>query len=171
MVGDTSIDDEAAPWTRPVFTSSLFVGHARRVLPHVMDQTLGITLAPETSSVPEARRFLRSSLDSICCVKAVDDRTAGDLELAVSELITNAVEHGGSSPIDLLIEIGEGCVSLAVTSRGSATSVGPGSEWKVADVTSITGRGLGIVRALVDRIDVQWRGDAVTIRVERDLAA
>jgi len=123
------------------------------------------SLPSETSSVPAGRRFVRAVL-----APRVDDAPAiADLELMASELVTNAVEHGSDHPIDVTVCASKHRVVLSVTSRGNATDVEPGSDWAVADVTSITGRGLGIVRALADTVDVGWHDDTVTITVERNL--
>jgi hypothetical protein len=48
--------------------------------------------------------------------------------------------------------------------------VDPSSQWQVAEPGAITGRGLGIVRALADRIRVCRQGDQLRIEIERDVA-
>lgn len=123
------------------------------------------TLPAETASVPAGRRFVRSVVEP----HVRDAPVIADLELMASELVTNAVEHGADHPIQMTVSAAQDQVVLSVTSHGNATEVGPGSAWSVADVTSITGRGLGIVRALADTVDVGWHDDAVTITVERKL--
>jgi anti-sigma regulatory factor (Ser/Thr protein kinase) len=118
----------------------------------------------DTANVSEARRFVRRVLSECDAVDVV-----ADLELVASELVTNAVEHGNGDDIDLMVACDGSQVTITVTSHGQVDDVGPSDEWRVAEPGSITGRGLGIVRALADHIDVRKRADELRIVVERAL--
>ncbi|MEX2625957.1 MAG: ATP-binding protein [Ilumatobacteraceae bacterium] len=130
-------------------------------------------MAAEMVNVPVARRFVRRTL--LHLVDAAEthgaDEIVTDLELVSSELVTNAIEHGDGHAVDVTVTCDGGRVALHVTSRGNTEQVGPSDRWHVADPDSITGRGLGIVRALADRISVHHRADELCISVERDLPA
>lgn len=97
---------------------------------------------------------------------------ADDLALAIDELIANAQEHG-AAPIHVVAEADEGSgVHVQVTDAGS------GFDWTEAvrehppRPDSRRGRGLWIVRQLVDRVTVERDGDDVTrIRVDLEQAA
>ena len=99
-------------------------------------------------------------------------RRADDLALAVDELIANAQEHG-AAPIHVVAEAGEDrCVHVEVCDAGS------GFDWTEAvrehppRPDSRRGRGLWIVRQLVDRVTVERDGDDATrIRVDLEQAA
>lgn len=119
-----------------------------------------------TAHVAEARRFVRSVLTDC----AADD-LAADFALMTSELVTNAIEHGTGDTVEVTVSCDGKVVSLSVTSVGNADDVGPWSQWRVAEPGAITGRGLGIVKALAHRIHVRRRGEQIRIVVERDLAA
>lgn len=130
-------------------------------------------LTAETPNVPVARHYVRRVLQSLLPVErldaaAVDDLTA-DLELAASELVTNAVEHSGGDSLELSVSCDGDAVALEVVSFGEVEQVGPARNWEIADVGSVTGRGLGIVRAVSDRVAVRRERDTLTIRIERDL--
>lgn len=132
-----------------------------------------LRLTAEMVNVPLARRFVRRTL--LHHVESAEtlgaDEVVTDLELASSELVTNAIEHGDGRAVDVTITRDGGRVALHVTSRGNTEQVGPSDQWHVADPGSITGRGLGIVRALADRISVHHRADELCITIERDLPA
>lgn len=97
---------------------------------------------------------------------------ADDLALAIDELIANAQEHG-AAPIHVVAEVGEGTgVRVEVIDAGS------GFDWSEAVSAhpprpdSRRGRGLWIVRQLVDRVTVERDGDDATrIRVDLEQAA
>jgi anti-sigma regulatory factor (Ser/Thr protein kinase) len=93
---------------------------------------------------------------------------ADDLALAIDELIANAQEHG-AAPIRVVADAAEGSgVHVEVTDAGS------GFDWTeaVSDhpprPDSRRGRGLWIVRQLVDRVTVE-RADDTTTRIRVDL--
>ncbi len=97
---------------------------------------------------------------------------ADDLALAINELIANAQEHG-AAPIRV--------VAMAAEAEGVHVEVfdsGSGFDWgeTVRDhpprPDSRRGRGLWIVRQLVDRVTVERQDDSSTrIRVDLEQAA
>lgn len=97
---------------------------------------------------------------------------ADDLALAIDELIANAQEHG-AAPIHVVAQADEDSgVHVQVTDAGS------GFDWTEAvrehppRPDSRRGRGLWIVRQLVDRVTVERDGEDVTrIRVDLEQAA
>ena len=97
---------------------------------------------------------------------------ADDLALAIDELIANAQEHG-AAPIHVVADADEDSgVHVQVTDAGS------GFDWTEAvrehppRPDSRRGRGLWIVRQLVDRVTVERDGGDVTrIRVDVEQAA
>jgi anti-sigma regulatory factor (Ser/Thr protein kinase) len=133
-----------------------------------------VQLAPDPSEVGTARRFVRSWLEGLALrpARALVD----DVVLVTSELVTNAVEHGAGGPIEVVVgDDGERTV-LSVASRTDAAGfelVGDGTTWELADPGSRAGRGLGIVRSLVDDVAVGRTADRLTITVttRRDATA
>jgi len=109
---------------------------------------MSVELAPVLAEVSTARRFVRASLTG------VSDAVASDAQLIASELVTNAIEHGVGGPVTMAVHLGDDVVSLTVESIGPAPNVGAVEEWRLAGVDEITGRGLGIVRAVADDVSV-----------------
>ena len=111
--------------------------------------------------VSRARREVRNLL--------VDHRLAtdivDDLALVVAELMTNAVEHGSGRRVIVEIEIHPDVVSITVDHDGAA-DLGDPSSWTMPPKETRSGRGLALVRSLVD--DVEWSAAAGRLRVRVD---
>ena len=116
-----------------------------------------ITLEAATTQVAPARRFVRRTVGD------ADFSVVDDLQLIVSELFTNAVEHGSSEAIEVVVTQRPDCVSVTVDSRGPTPDVGPATDWHVAGAEALSGRGLGIVRELADDLVVERDGDAFVV--------
>lgn len=122
-------------------------------------------------SIAQARRevtgWLRGQVEYDEVGEAVDE-----LAVVVSELVTNAVratEHPGAT-VEVLVRIDGGAVLLEVCNP-SATWVDAESRWDLDDPLRLGGRGLLIVRSLVDDVTVEVDPQSVTttVRCRRQL--
>jgi len=97
---------------------------------------------------------------------------AHDLALAVDELIANAQEHG-AAPIHVVAQADEDSgVHVEVCDAGSGFDWGEAVREHPPRPDSRRGRGLWIVRQLVDRVTVERDDDHATrIRVDLEQAA
>lgn len=120
-----------------------------------------LVISADVEHVSTARRFVRRAL-----VDAPAD-ISDDLQLAVSELVTNAIEHGHGQEVEVVTDRRPDGFAVSVTSADAKAEIGPDEEWEVADAPERTGRGLGIVRELADRVEVRRRGELLTITVVR----
>jgi anti-sigma regulatory factor (Ser/Thr protein kinase) len=116
------------------------------------------TFEPSPESVSEARAFLREALAD----RAGDDDVVDELQLALSELATNAVRHAGT-PFEVVVQT-EGHVRIAVEDASSEAPV-PRPE----SASAVDGRGIGIVAAVCDRWGVHVAQDRKCVWCERDL--
>lgn len=133
---------------------------------HLDDEIL--SLATDTINVPIARRFARD----VAGASGIAGSVLADLELVTSELVTNAIEHALGDRVEIRVRVeaprhatARTSVEISVTSIGNAGGVPPAELWRVAGPDSVAGRGLGIVRALADRIEVHHHDDRVTVVV------
>lgn len=106
------------------------------------------------SSVAAARRFVRDMLPMTG--PAVDD-----IELITSELVTNAVQHGGAGGIGVRVAGDETVLRVEVTDSGSGRLPRPGVSGD-----GERGRGLLHVEALSDRWGVRENAAGVTVWAE-----
>ena len=114
-------------------------------------------LEADLAEVGTARRFIRANLVD------VSPGLNADAQLVASELVTNAVEHGAGGPVIVAIRCDDASIALTVESVGPAPDVGDVENWEVAPVEEITGRGLGIVRSIADRVEVRRRNGRLVI--------
>lgn len=98
----------------------------------------------------------RAAVHRFLCAEGVPGTIADDLRLVASELVTNAVTHGPARPVAVTVDIAAPEVVLAVSNRSPRWALPP-SPWGFAPPTVPQGRGLGLVAALCDQVEV--RGD------------
>lgn len=109
-------------------------------------------------SATTARHDVRKILSSWPC----RDIT-GDAELVTTELVANAVQHGGGTDVEMCVAMTEESVEISVTD----SSASPPSA-VTADDESEDGRGLLLVQALC--ADWGWETSCGTKRVWARLA-
>ena len=117
--------------------------------------------APDTSSIGATRRFVREVIEPY----VDDDVRLGDIDLATSELVTNAIEYGDAQPVLVAVDAGPQAVVVAVTSAVGATGLdGLAERHGPQPVPAMrTGRGLAIVRAVSDLVELHANDDTVTV--------
>ncbi|MDO8388960.1 MAG: ATP-binding protein [Actinomycetota bacterium] len=114
----------------------------------------------------EARSFVGVTLrDGGASQRAVDD-----FRLVVSELVANLVEHGDGAGFDVYVEgpvAGAWVLGIECAVAAAGASLPDPHAWAVADPDEASGRGLGIVRTLMDDITLEAADGRLTIRCIR----
>ena len=124
-----------------------------------MELSLALTLPRDEQTASVARHIVRNAMDQV----GVEETCVYDFELALSEACTNVLLHSGPGDqyvvrLDLedrigvirVIDVGHGFDSAKL----QADDPLPEAE---------RGRGLGLMQALVDRVDFTSRSEAGTI--------
>ena len=124
-----------------------------------MELSLSLTLPRDKQTVPVARHIVRNAMEQV----GVEETCVDDVELALSEACTNVLLHSGPGDqfvvrLDLedrlgvlrIIELGHGFDSAKVQATDDL-------------VEAEQGRGLGVMQAVVDRVDLTSRPEAGTI--------
>jgi serine/threonine-protein kinase RsbW len=124
-----------------------------------MELSLALTLPRDEQTVPVARHIVRNAMEQV----GVEGTCVDDIELVLSEACTSVLVHSGSGDqyvvrLDLedrlglirVIDVGRGFDSAGLQAGGTL----PEDE---------RGRGLGLMQALVDRVDFTSRPEAGTI--------
>jgi anti-sigma regulatory factor (Ser/Thr protein kinase) len=114
--------------------------------------TLHLELPRATGSVPVARAAVTRWLEDVPAATTEDDRAA--LRLAVTETFANAVEHGGDGPVTLTVTCRRGSVVAVVRDGGRWPAADRERPAGVTPVTAERGRGLGLLGAVVDEVQV-----------------
>lgn len=113
----------------------------------------------------DARAFVTASLTS-----RVATSTLNPVRLIASELVSNALQHGGAGEVELTLHLAEDAVELSVVGGQTTPAQLPDpSLWSVAPATATAGRGLGIVAALAEHITLGTRDGMLVVhcRVRR----
>lgn len=132
-----------------------------------MDFTLTLALPRDEYSVPVARRVLRGTLS----VLGVTEEVCHDIEVALTEACTNVLDHAADSD---LYEVSAGvhgavCV-IEVVDRGGGFDATTRGHFD-ADAGAEDGRGIQLMRALVDTVTFTSRPQVGTVvHLEKKLA-
>lgn len=110
-----------------------------------------VSIPGDASSPRRAREWVSLRLEGVAGRQVIDD-----LRLVASELCANAVQHVAATMIDVRVDISDPrWWILAITCHTSGSEPPPVSSWHIAGASAPSGRGLGIVRRLTDRLTVE----------------
>jgi anti-sigma regulatory factor (Ser/Thr protein kinase) len=123
------------------------------------DQTRATMELPgDASAAGQARRFVARVLRAW----SVDEDTVDNAELCVSELVTNAVIHSGTTS-SVTVQADREYVLVIVQDRGGRGAVRRPEE---LDPESVSGRGLTLVDALASAWSAEHSTDGTTVWFE-----
>lgn len=117
-----------------------------------------VRLQLSTVSEPEAVRRARLALETFQELQA-DDQLAYKARLLVSELVTNAVTHGGDGQpehVEFAADLDKQCLRVEVRDGGAGFILG--DDGALPDLEQTSGRGLYLLRTLADRFGADRSG-------------
>jgi anti-sigma regulatory factor (Ser/Thr protein kinase) len=120
------------------------------------------TVRPEPHSVPDARERVIAIAEPF-----VDDERMGDLRLVISEVITNAVRHGGSGDMVVAVTPKAGFLCVQVTDTGDGFAPRP----RAFEPDDDGGFGLFLVERLTRRWGLTREDRNTRVWFEFDFAA
>ena len=126
--------------------------------------TLGDRLEMELVGEPPALSAFRQALRRWLGEAGADDDEVQDIVMAVNEACQNAIEHAYGltpEPFNVLLEAAEGEVCVTVRDRGG---------WRDR-ISDDRGRGLPLMRALMDAVEIEQRPSGSTVILRRALRA
>lgn len=123
-----------------------------------MEIRLSLALPADAASVPLTRRVVTDALT----VMGVDDECVAEVGVAISEACTNVLDHAGGTEYDVVATIDEQAAVIQVLDRGAGFE-GAVLGGEDAPTDAETGRGIQLMRRLVDRVrfEVALRGGTV----------
>ena len=124
-----------------------------------MELSLALTLPRDEQTVPVARHIVRNAMDQV----GVESDCVYDFELALSEACTNVLLHSGPGDQYVVrLDMDDGIGRIRVIDVGHGfDSARLQAEEPLPEAER--GRGLGLMQALVDRVDFTSRPEAGTI--------
>ncbi|WP_460366690.1 ATP-binding protein [Actinocorallia lasiicapitis] len=121
-----------------------------------------LALPREVLSVPVIRRVLGDALRGL----GVSEDCIGDILVAASEACTNVVRHSTTTEYEVVGSIDDEICSLRITDHGvgfgPSVPGGPGGA-RSHDELAESGRGMGIMAALVDDLTLSTTADGVSV--------
>src|SRR5688500_7037875 len=121
-------------------------------------------LPPAPESAQQARAIIRDVASEL----KLDGSTTFDLMLATTEALANAIEHGEPcAPRGIRLRVHSRYGGLGVEVRDCGTRTG---EPRTRKLSGGGGRGMPIIAALMDDLEVSPEGDATRVRFGKQLA-
>ena len=121
-------------------------------------------------AVPASARAARDFVTELLRRLGAPASVIGDYSLVVSELVTNVIEHSDGSQVEITV-VGSDPEWWEMEVVGGAP-VAPKrllapELWTIANAHEVSGRGLGIVRQLMDDVVTDVTTDRVSVRCRR----
>jgi anti-sigma regulatory factor (Ser/Thr protein kinase) len=116
-------------------------------------------------ATPASAQVARSIVREAAAEVGLEGDTVWDLMLASTEAVTNAVQHGKPWPNDCVLFATEPCprgLRVEVSDLGTFDSA-----LEPAPLDATCGRGIQIIAALVDRLEVKNGDGATRVRFEK----
>ena len=143
-----------------------------------MEMRFSLALPCESLSIPVIRRVVGDALRGL----GVTAECVDDVLVAVSEACTNVVQHARTTgDYEVTGQVDEGVCTLKVMDWGRGPRPAPADRGPLSE----SGRGISIMRALVDDLDIDsspeqgtvvhlrkrltWRDGALVQRLDRSL--
>jgi anti-sigma regulatory factor (Ser/Thr protein kinase) len=101
----------------------------------------------------------------------VAGEAAADVVLALHEAASNAVLHasGSGQPIEVVLQVTEQCIEASVLDQGPDLPAQPPADLDAAEL-SAHGRGLWLLRGLVDEVRIERVRRGTRVTLHRELA-
>lgn len=130
-----------------------------------MDVRTSTRFRRERATVPSARAFVRHALRSADTPVDLVDR----LVLAVAEACNNAILHAGGPAFTVSVMVDGGRAMVTVADNGAGFE--PPAHPTMPSPQSTGHRGLALMRALVDEVDVVSNASGTTVGLVQSFAA
>lgn len=132
-----------------------------------MEIDLGLNLPRDELSIPLVRRLCRSALSEL----GVTDECVGDITVALTEACTNVLLHSGpSDEYEVRVSIDGRRCTLRIVDTGSGFDARAMARGREAAASAESGRGIQLMRALVDRVTfISKPEDGTVVRLEKEL--
>ena len=109
----------------------------------------------------------------VATLAGIDDDRAGELAVAISEVVTNAITHG-APPATVTMAVTEAVLLITVHDQGTIPLHHADIRTRLRQVEPplperLNGRGLWLAAQLCDRVDAHAGADGTTITLAMDL--
>lgn len=133
------------------------------------------SISGNTISIPSSQEHLNDVdvfVEGLLTGFGAEQSTVTDIAISVSELVNNAIFHGNKAVAEKLVTVKvakiDGKVEISVTDQGGGFDPGK-IESPVADANLLreVGRGIFIVRSLMDEVDFTPSDEGTTVTIRK----
>jgi anti-sigma regulatory factor (Ser/Thr protein kinase) len=127
-------------------------------------------VCPTVDAVPPSARAARQFVAELLRAHGATTEVIGDYTLVVSELVTNVIEHSAGSQVEIIVNSAEPQwweVEVVGGAPAAPKQMLAPEMWTVAGAHEVSGRGLGIVRQLMDDVVTEVADDRISVRCRR----
>lgn len=121
-------------------------------------------------AVPASARAARRYVTDLLRLDGAPAAVISDYSLVVSELVTNVIEHGGGARLEIALDLADPewwRLEVVGAAPIAPKQLSAPETWSVAAANAVSGRGLGIVRQLMDDVVISAADDRVTVTCRR----
>jgi serine/threonine-protein kinase RsbW len=133
-----------------------------------LEVNLSLCLPTDEMSVPVVRHICQYSLTEV----GVADHCLDDISVALTEACTNVLDHASQDgeAYEVLIAIDDERCTIRVKDAGGGFDFEARSSQPAADGHAESGRGLDLIRALVDKVKFTSKPeDGMIVHLEKEL--
>ncbi len=138
---------------------------------HTMSIETGDREQRDFAAVPTSARAARTFVSATLRAGGATAGVISDYELVVSELTANLIEHGDGSGLTVSVDVADEqwweVAVVGTTAAVRAPIMAAPATWTLAGPLEPSGRGLGIVRQLMDQVRTDSADGHFTIRCRR----
>ena len=100
------------------------------------------------------------------------DMDLADIEIAVGEAVTNAILYGSPSAASrVVLSYGPTALTFVIQVRDEGNGFDPGLVRTEEDTDALGGRGIRLMRALMDQVDLHYDGHGMVASLLKKLPA
>lgn len=132
-----------------------------------LEVNLSLCLPTDELSVPVVRHICTYALTEV----GVREQCLSDISLALTEACTNVLDHvhDGGAEYEVIISIDDERCTIRVKDAGEGFDFEARNQGRV-DLTAESGRGLELIRSLVDRVKfTSLPEDGMVVHLEKEL--
>lgn len=129
-----------------------------------------IAIPSDQEFLPDVDIFIEGILRGF----GAEESTVADIAISVSELVNNAILHGNKSTLEkaVTVTISKADSEVAITVADQGGGFDPSSVENPIDDANLmkeVGRGLFIVKSLMDKVDIDTSNAGTTIRITKGI--
>ena len=118
---------------------------------------------------PSSAAVLREALTTYLTAHDIDDAAKRLIVLCADEALINAVAHAAGSPVGVFADLRDDHLTLEVSDGGPGFDSSQIQCHAEPDLMGEHGRGLFLIRSLMDNLEIHSSQNGTTLHMERDV--